>query len=417
MKIALLAKNKLGFVAGTCFKESLPDELGYQWERCNAIVSSWILNTVSSEFSAGIVFASSATAVWKDFREYFHKDECDTLVPFSSCGCDQSRQNVEHALQQCLFQFLMGLSESYNAVHNQILLMNPLPTVNQAYSMLTQEESQKQHSSSVVGLDLVSLHSTHVVQKKRFNGTCDHFKIKEHKRENCYRIIGYPADFKFTKKKTNNVLGFVVNNASINDSTSNGEVVRDVGIVIGPQALDLLSGKMRGIGRKQCGLYIVQPSQQTNMAINPPITSLSANVEPSFLWHARLGNASVSRLNKPLFQMDVYNAFLQCDLHEEVYMDIPEGFRKQREHKNFKMKDLGALNFFLGIEVIRSSKGIVLSQMKYVLELIADVGLGKAKPASTPLEQNQKLTLTEYDETIQPTVNDDELVSDIAIYQ
>ncbi|KAA3466808.1 UBN2_3 domain-containing protein [Gossypium australe] len=63
MKIALLAKNKLGFVNGTCSKDSLPDEMGYQWERCNAIVLSWILNTISKDLSAGIVFASSAAAL------------------------------------------------------------------------------------------------------------------------------------------------------------------------------------------------------------------------------------------------------------------------------------------------------------------------------------------------------------------
>ncbi|KAK5836742.1 hypothetical protein PVK06_012543 [Gossypium arboreum] len=119
MKIALLAKNKLGFVDGTRSKESLPNELGYQWEKSNVIVLSWILNTVSMELSAGIVFASSVVAIWNDIGECFHKadgsrlrlfwDEYDALVPFSSCGCDQSRQKVEHVLEHRLFQFLMGL--------------------------------------------------------------------------------------------------------------------------------------------------------------------------------------------------------------------------------------------------------------------------------------------------------------------
>lgn len=39
-------------------------------------------------------------------------------------------------------QFLMGLHESYTGIRGQILLMNPLPTVNQAYGMIKQEETQ-----------------------------------------------------------------------------------------------------------------------------------------------------------------------------------------------------------------------------------------------------------------------------------
>ena len=40
-------------------------------------------------------------------------------------------------------QFLMGLNESYNAIRGKILLMNPLPSVRQAYSFVCQEEKQR----------------------------------------------------------------------------------------------------------------------------------------------------------------------------------------------------------------------------------------------------------------------------------
>lgn len=53
--------------------------------------------------------------------------------------------------------------------------------------------------------------------------------------------------------------------------------------------------------------------------------------------------------------------------------------------KKFKMKDLGELKFFLGIELSMSNQGILMSQRKYALKLISESGLGGAKPACTPL--------------------------------
>ena len=49
-------------------------------------------------------------------------------------------------------------------------------------------------------------------------------------------------------------------------------------------------------------------------------------------------------------------------------------------HGQFHTKNLGMLKYFLGIEVMRSKCGIFLSQKKYVLDLLSEIGKLAAKP-------------------------------------
>ncbi|KAL3749975.1 hypothetical protein ACJRO7_011017 [Eucalyptus globulus] len=59
--------------------------------------------------------------------------------------------------------------------------------------------------------------------------------------------------------------------------------------------------------------------------------------------------------------------------------------------QQFQTKDLGKLKYFLGIEVAQSHKGVVLSQRKYVLNLLTETGMLGSKPLDSPMEQGVKL--------------------------
>ena len=59
----------------------------------------------------------------------------------------------------------------------------------------------------------------------------------------------------------------------------------------------------------------------------------------------------------------------------------------------FRIKDLGPLKYFLGIEVARGPHGFCLCQRKYTLEIVEESGLLGSKPTDLPMEENHKLAL------------------------
>ncbi|GKA10481.1 ribonuclease H-like domain-containing protein, partial [Tanacetum coccineum] len=66
-------------------------------------------------------------------------------------------------------------------------------------------------------------------------------------------------------------------------------------------------------------------------------------------------------------------------------------------NKKFKIKDLGELKYFLGIEVLKTKSDLCLSQRKYCLELLHKYGLLACRPVMTPLPENLVLSHKEYD--------------------
>ena len=55
------------------------------------------------------------------------------------------------------------------------------------------------------------------------------------------------------------------------------------------------------------------------------------------------------------------------------------------------MKDLGPLNYFLGLEVYSSTDGDYLTQAKYTSDLISRASITDSKIVDTPIEYNRRL--------------------------
>ncbi len=67
------------------------------------------------------------------------------------------------------------------------------------------------------------------------------------------------------------------------------------------------------------------------------------------------------------------------------------GSFKKSMMAEFEMSDLGMMHYFLGIEVVRSSSGIFISQKKYVRGILDRFQMKDCNPVNTPSEFGLKL--------------------------
>ena len=70
-----------------------------------------------------------------------------------------------------------------------------------------------------------------------------------------------------------------------------------------------------------------------------------------------------------------------------------EGIQRLKQHffNHFRTKDLGKLKYLLGLEIAKSSSGVVMSQRKYALNILEETGMLECKLVDTPMDPNVNL--------------------------
>ena len=126
----------------------------------------------------------------------------------------------------------MGLNDSYSQIKGQILLMEPLPSINKVYSLLIQEERQRRVGScntyiestalAVKGFNSISFFSGGKNSKGKDRPFCTHCGKLGHIVEKCFKLHGFPPRFK-PKGKTSmvNQVGVQEDLAENNQSVTN----------------------------------------------------------------------------------------------------------------------------------------------------------------------------------------------------
>ena len=237
LEICLASKRKLGFVTGVVKRDGSDKVKQDHWDTCNSMIISWLLGSMTDPIKRSVMFVTNCSKIWKELeqrylvtngaRKYkickdiyeikqngrlisdYYTDmktlweELETLCvfpPITEMTVEVSAYvdalNVQQE-EQKLFQLLNGLDEVYGPVRSNLLMQNPLPSVDSACCTLTQEESQREiHGMSVKEeKDVIAMYS-----KTSDVVTCTACGKQGHPSERCWTVVGYPPHPKFRGK-------------------------------------------------------------------------------------------------------------------------------------------------------------------------------------------------------------------------
>ncbi|KAL4347272.1 hypothetical protein GQ457_17G002930 [Hibiscus cannabinus] len=231
MLMALSAKNQIGFVDGLIVAPASTSTNFQAWTRANNLVNPWILNSVSKDISASLLYHSTAVAIWKDLEERFQQnngprifqlkkklsdltqgsmnistyyiqlkiiwDELASVKPTYTClqcSCGGLRKVLDDQQQELTMQFLMGLNETFANVRSQILLIDPMPSIAKVFSLVIQDENQRSITLHTLVAEAAFAVKSYAPPKKS-RPQCTNCHLIGHTKEKCYKLHGYPPGY------------------------------------------------------------------------------------------------------------------------------------------------------------------------------------------------------------------------------
>ncbi|XP_061336726.1 uncharacterized protein LOC133283832 [Gastrolobium bilobum] len=181
MLLALTAKNKSVFIDGSIPHPPDVDLLFPAWN-CLVYFSNafdvWIDLRTRFQQANGrrifqlkheIPFLHHVNAYYTKLKTLCEELELQSHILISSCTCGGLRHLSVSRQQHDALQFLMSLNDSFSSVRTQILLMDPLLSLARVFSLVLQEERQRQISISIPAtLDTSLLNSVNTTHNSHF---------------------------------------------------------------------------------------------------------------------------------------------------------------------------------------------------------------------------------------------------------
>lgn len=104
--------------------------------------------------------------------------------------------------------FLMGLNESYSQLRTQLLLMEPEPTIQKAFSLVAQDVEQRiftgTPASNTLNNVAMMVKTSHLVTNRTHGASfkwnehllCTHCDLQGHTVDRCYKLHGFPPSYR-----------------------------------------------------------------------------------------------------------------------------------------------------------------------------------------------------------------------------